>query len=451
VTDDSKEFTMSTEIPLPNLGENIEAADVVRVLVSVNQRIEVDDPLLELETGKVSMEVPSPIGGVVKQIYVEAGQSAAVGAIILTVDEGNGEVAVAIESEAVADDSQTTAVSGNGSPSPTTAAAAAPPETAGAAVPRLQASEGAGRSVAIGRPVPAAPAVRRFAREIGIDIAGVAGTGPAGRISADDVKAHAKALNAGRATVAAPGAASSATLPDFSKWGPIRTEPVSNVRRSTAVHVSGAWAAVPHVTQFDKTDITGLEAQRKRFAPKAEAAGGKLTVTAIILKVVAAALKKFPQFNASIDMANGTIITKDYYHIGVAVDTDRGLLVPVIRDVDRKNIIELSVELSQIAENTRNRKIALDEMQGGTFTVTNLGGIGGTAFTPIVNWPEAAILGVSRGSMEPVYRDGSFEPRLLLPLALSCDHRLIDGADGARFLRWTAEALENPFLLALEG
>jgi pyruvate dehydrogenase E2 component (dihydrolipoamide acetyltransferase) len=215
--------------------------------------------------------------------------------------------------------------------------------------------------------------------------------------------------------------------------------------------MSQAWTYIPHVTNFDSVDITELEKLRKLYAKKAEAAGGKLTVTAIIIKVLASALQRFPKFNASIDVANNEIIFKKYYNIGIAVDTERGLVVPSIRDVEKKNIIELAVELNEIAVKARDRKLTLEEMQGSTFTITNLGGIGGTNFTPIVNLPEVAILGVSRGRMEPVYRDGNFEPRLMMPLALSYDHRLVDGADAARFLRWVAEALEQPFLLALEG
>jgi pyruvate dehydrogenase E2 component (dihydrolipoamide acetyltransferase) len=225
------------------------------------------------------------------------------------------------------------------------------------------------------------------------------------------------------------------------------------VRRKTAEHLTAAWTAIPHVTQHDLADVTNLEELRKRYAKQAETAGGSLTVTAIAVKVVAAALRVFPQFNSSIDLAAGEIISKKYVNIGVAVDTDRGLLVPVIRNADTKNIIQLSVELAQLSEKARNRKIALDEMQGGCFSVSNLGGMGGTYFTPIVNAPEVAILGISRAKMEPVYdkSTGGFVPRLVLPLSLSYDHRVIDGADGIRFLRWVVEALEQPFLLALQG
>jgi len=226
---------------------------------------------------------------------------------------------------------------------------------------------------------------------------------------------------------------------------------MSNVRRKTAEHMSYAWSAVPQVTQYDKADVTNLEELRKRYGKRAEEAGGKLTVTAVALKVVASALKIFPEFAASIDAGRNEIIYKKYFHIGVAVDTDRGLLVPVIRDVDKKNIIELSAELARAAEKARNKKLAPEEMEGGVFTITNLGGIGGTAFSPIVNAPEVAILGISRANLEPVFVNGTFQPRMIVPLSLSYDHRLIDGADAARFLRWVAEALEQPFLLPLQG
>ncbi len=241
------------------------------------------------------------------------------------------------------------------------------------------------------------------------------------------------------------------SLPDFAKWGEVTPEAMSNLRRAAAEHLGAAWVNIPHVTYADKADITALEALRKKFGPKAEAAGGKLTMTAIALKYVAAALKKFPMFNASIDMAKQEIIYKSYYHIGVAVDTDRGLVVPVIRDVDQKNIIELVIELSEVAVKARDRKLSLEDMQGGSFTISNLGGFGGTFFTPIVNAPDVAILGIARGRIEPVYIDGEFQPRLMLPLMISYDHRVIDGADGARFMQWLVQEFEQPFLLSLEG
>jgi pyruvate dehydrogenase E2 component (dihydrolipoamide acetyltransferase) len=300
-----------------------------------------------------------------------------------------------------------------------------------------------------GASIPAAPSVRRLARELGVDIAQVQGTGTSGRISFGDVRAFLQ-----KSTQAAPAngvAIAAAPLPDFSKWGEVERQPMSGIHKATAEQMARAWATVPHVTQFDKADVTELETLRKQFGAKAEKAGGKLTVTAIALKVIASALQKFPQFNASIDMAANEIVMKKYVHIGVAVDTERGLVVPVIRDVDKKNIVELSVELTQLGEKARARKTSLEEMQGGSFTITNLGGIGGTSFTPIVNTPEVAILGMSRSNMEPVWNGSEFEPRLMLPLSLSYDHRVINGADGARFLRWVAQALEQPFLLSLEG
>src|SRR5690606_27191817 len=282
--------------------------------------------------------------------------------------------------------------------------------------------------------VPAAPSTRRYARELGVDITEVEGSGPGGRISQDDVKAHARAL-----IQSGGGRVGAVPLPDFSQWGEVEVQPMRNIRRITAERLSAAWATVPHVTQFDKADITELEKLRQKYAKKVEQAGGKLTITAIALKVVAAALKAFPQFNSAVDMKNQAIVLKKYVNVGIAVDTDRGLLVPVVRDVDRKNIVELSVELQQIAEKARAGKLQPGEVQGGGFSISNLGGIGGTYFTPIINAPEVAILGMSRAVMEPVWIDGRVEARLMMPLSLSYDHRVIDGADGIRFLRWVCE------------
>jgi pyruvate dehydrogenase E2 component (dihydrolipoamide acetyltransferase) len=297
--------------------------------------------------------------------------------------------------------------------------------------------------------VPAAPTVRRFAREVGVDITEVRGSGPGGRISIDDVKAFtARRLSQ---AAAAPIGAASPELPELSAWGEIRREPMSKVRQATARNMARAWVTVPQVTHHDHADITDLEALRKQFRGRVEAAGGKLTVTSILVKVVASALKVFPALNAAVDAARQEIVYRESVHIGVAVDTERGLLVPVIRDADRKNITTISVELDDLARRARDRKLAPDEMQGGGFSISNLGGIGGTAFTPIVNWPEVAILGVARAATLPRWTGEAFEPRLMLPLSLSYDHRLVDGADAARFLRWVAEAVEEPLLLALEG
>jgi pyruvate dehydrogenase E2 component (dihydrolipoamide acetyltransferase) len=274
----------------------------------------------------------------------------------------------------------------------------------------------------------------------------VKGTGKGGRVSEEDVRAAS--ASAPRGMAAATG---SRALPDFARFGTIERKPMTNVRLATAEHLAHAWATVPQVTQYDSADITELEVLRKRYAEKVEAVGGRLTLTAVLLKVVSSALRQFPQFNTSVDMAAREIIEKHFVHVGVAVDTERGLLVPVIRDADTKNILELAVELSEMAKRAHARQLGPAELEGGTFSITNLGTVGGTHFTPIVNWPEVAILGISRAGMEPVWKDEKFVPRLMLQLSLSYDHRVIDGADGARFLRWICEALEQPFFLALEG
>jgi pyruvate dehydrogenase E2 component (dihydrolipoamide acetyltransferase) len=322
----------------------------------------------------------------------------------------------------------------------------------------------------------ASPAVRRLAREIGVDINAVQGSGAGGRITQEDVKEHARRilssvpstmLGAGGLADAGGGAAARAArpLPDFQKWGAVERQPWSNIRRATAEHLSYAWTTIPHVTQCDKADVGALEELRKQFKEKVAKAGGNLTVTAMLVRVLATAVRKFPQFNASIDLERGEIVYKKYVNVGVAVDTDRGLLVPVIRDADTKNITEIAVELQRLAERAREKKLSLDEMSGGGISISNLGGIGGTYFTPIVNWPEVAILGVSRATTEPVWRpstssgrpeaaegkDGHWEPRPMLPLSLSYDHRVIDGADAMRFLRWVVDAIEQPFLLSLVG
>ena len=456
------------EFALPELGEGIESGDVVTLLVAVGDVVTQEQPLLELETDKAVIEVPAPVNGTVQAIHVQAGDKALVGQVIVTFDTAVAEpVAAAVPASAQVEEPPVvvtpppetavpseTSSSGNGASSLSTAVDMPRPRDVPASpMPAFPASaaESAQVTPSARPPAAASPSVRRLAREIGVNIAEVEGSGPGGRVHADDVKHHARRFmtdTAGLQTVARPTAVA---LPDFTHWGEVERQPMSAVRRKTAEHLTQAWTTIPHVTQYAKADITELEQLRKRYAPKAEALGGRLTMTAIIMKVVAAALKRFPQFNASVDMEQQEIICKRYCHIGVAVDTDRGLLVPVIRDVDQKNILTLSVELTQLADNARQKKTTLDEMQGGTFTVTNLGGIGGTHFAPIINAPEVAILGVARGSIEPVYRNGAFEPRLMLPLGLSYDHRVIDGADGARFVCWIADALEQPLLLSLEG
>lgn len=451
--------TGATEFRLQELGENITEGDLVRLMISPGAKVSEGQPVMELETDKAVVEVPSSVSGIVKDIRVKEGDKIKVGAVIFTLEGGaapqpqrarpqpvehvSGQHAARLAFQA--------AIRAEGK----TEEQALPPDRpsplpeAWSMPPQLDKVAGTDH----GQPVPAAPHVRRLARELGVDIHQVKGTGPGGRISEDDVKTHAKTLLTSTAQAEPPRAGHfvEPALPDFSKWGKVERVSMRPVRRKTAQHLAEAWNTIPHVTQHDKADITELEQLRARFAPKAEQAGGKMTVTAIALKVCASALKIFPQFNATIDMPKQEIIYKQYIHIGVAVDTDRGLLVPVIRDVDKKNIVELAVEMTQLSAKARDKKLTPEEMEGGTFTITNLGGIGGTGFSPIVNHPEVAILGLSRSSMEPVWMNHKFEPRLVLPLSLSYDHRLIDGADAARFLRWIAEAFEQPFLLSVQG
>ncbi len=482
---------MATEFRLPELGENIETGNVTKILVAPGDDVRVDQPVLEIETDKAVLEVPSNVSGKVSEIRAKEGQRISVGQVVLVLSGDGAPVAPSPEaSKAGTPPTQRRAPQASAQPAaakvqerPGAPAAReqaveprqearetseelkalpqAPEESISAeSAPSAEASEGAIEkdktpSRPGGEPAPASPSVRRLAREIGVDVNQVRGSGPGGRISAEDVKLHARQMNVdlGGVVHRAHGGVHTAVepLPDFARWGEIERQDMTSIRRRTADHMAHAWATIPHVTQFDKADITELERMRKAFGKRVEAGGGKLTVTAILVKLVAHALQKFPQFNTSIDVANGQIIYKQYYNIGIAVDTDRGLLVPVIRDADKKNITEIAVELNALADRARNRKATLDDMQGGTFTITNLGGIGGTAFTPIVNSPEVAILGVARTQVEPVYIDGQFQPRSMLPLALSYDHRVIDGADGARFLTWLVDIIEQPMLLFMEG
>ncbi|MBI5726417.1 MAG: dihydrolipoyllysine-residue acetyltransferase [Ignavibacteriales bacterium] len=430
------------EMQLPDLGENIHAADVLKVLVKAGDTINSDDPVLEIETDKATIEVPSTVSGIVTEVYIKEGAKATVGQVILKVSSRQAEpVAAPVTPAAKAAVAEVKLVLSQ-------PVAPAPPRQG--FIP-IDTQPGI-----LDNPAPAAPSVRRLARELGVDVNRIPGTGPNSRITLDDVKAYVKSLNLEQKTAVAAVQVSAVgvkaePLPDFSKFGEIERSAMSNVRAKTAEHLSYAWAAVPHVTQFDKADITDLEKLRKQFSPAVEAKGGKLTVTAILIKVMAAAMKNFPQFNASVDMESKEIVYKKYCNIGVAVDTERGLIVPVLRNADKLNIAEISAELNKISEKARTRKISPDDLQGGCITISNLGGIGGTFFTPIVNTPEVAILGVSRGAYEPVYRNGEFIPRMMLPLSLSYDHRIIDGADAIRFLRWVIEALEQPMKLLIEG
>jgi pyruvate dehydrogenase E2 component (dihydrolipoamide acetyltransferase) len=422
---------MPTEFTLPHLGEGVEAGDVVSVLVSEGDTIDIDQGVVELETDKALVEVPSSVAGTVTQVHIGEGDRVQVGGVLISVEESGKS-----EPEAAESAPESAPVP---EPAPEPAEEPAPhPEPV--AVPQPLSSNG--------DPIPAAPATRRLARELGVDLTRVGGSGAGGRIVQDDVKTAVRNRQAGGF---APGPMAVTELPDFSKWGDIERQPLSKIRQLIASNLSQAWHQVPHVTQFDRADVTDLEAFRQRNKTTAEALGARLTPTVLVLKAITTALKTFPQFNTSLDAAAGELILKHYYNLGIAVDTERGLLVPVIKDVDRKDIFELAAELGDIGERARTNKIGLDELRGGTFTVTNLGSLGVGAFTPIVNYPEVAILGLGRSREEAAVRNGRIEPRLIMPLALSYDHRVIDGADGARFIRKIVASLENPEIMLMGG
>jgi len=427
------------DFKIPEVGENIDSGTVVSIAVSIGDSVKKDQDLLELETDKATVPVPCSEDGIIKEVLIKEGDEVKIGQVVMKIDTGTS----AAPSQPAAKEEP------SASPAPK-AAAAAPVQQQPAqqaqptAIAEKPTASLPNTAIPAQKDVSAAPSVRRFAREIGITISQIPGSGPGGRISLDDVKTFAKQLNTGLAGGGGTGVAAK-PLPDFSKWGAVEREAMNNIRKKTADHLSYCWNSIPHVTQFDKADITELDKLRKKYSKPDR----KLTITPFLLKVMASALKVFPQFNASIDMATKEIIYKKYFHIGVAVDTERGLLVPIVRDVNKKSVFQIADELNEMAERARNKKTGLDELQGGSMTLTNLGGIGGTSFTPIVNWPEVAILGVSRGDWEPVYENNQFIPRLKLPLSLSYDHRVVDGADGARFLRWVAEAIEQPFLMEL--
>ncbi|CAM3564720.1 2-oxo acid dehydrogenase subunit E2 [Deinococcus frigens] len=504
----------STTVALPDVGDNIEKGTVVTVLVKVGDTVKEGDPVIEIETDKAVIEVPSSAGGTVESIGVAVGDTVNVGGTILTLSgggtesgaggaadapaqspaaqssaaqspatQGGGDQAANVESSATAADAGTANRVAQAQQESQKAQAAPQGQQGGqpqATAPdtsgnhdKLPAEAGAGtQAPGAQRPyntqtydgrtvVPAAPSVRRLAREIGVDIHDVHGSGIAGRISEEDVRrtagtpsvqpAAASAASASGSAPAAPAQTQAAPLPNFEKWGTVKREDMSGIRKATVRSMTASWTTIPMVTHFDKADVTAMEETRKRFGARVEKAGGKLTMTHILMKVVANALRQFPKFGASLDLAAEQVVFKDYINIGVAVDTPVGLLVPVVKDADRKSITELVLELAELAGRARERKLKPDEMSGATFTISNLGGIGGHAFTPIVNSPEVAILGVSRGGLEPVWNreTSTFEPRNMLPLSLTYDHRLIDGADAARFVRFIAEALEDPFLISL--
>ncbi len=450
---------MATEFKLPELGEGVTSGTVATLLASVGDTVAADTSIIEIETDKAVAEIPIPFGGKITEIRVKVGDAVSVGQVILVADEsaGGGESA---KPAAKAEKKEAPAKKEAPKPAPAPAAKAAPAP----AKPAPKAAPSA--KPAVGGRVLASPSVRKLARNLGVQLTDVPTSDPSGRVTAQDVEAYASSSGAtppaSESASAAP-AATTAPVPVTSaapavagameddRWGKIVRDGMSGVRKKTAAHMTHCWTTIPHVTHFEKADITALEQVRKQYAPAIKAEGGSLTVTIFLMKVITEALRRFPKFNASIDLENEQVILKQYYNIGVAVDTPAGLLVPAIRDVDKKSLQELALELPGIAKKARDRKLTLEDMSGTTFTISNLGGLGGTGFTPIINSPEVAILGVSRSAVEGVFQNGQLVPRTMLPLSLSYDHRLIDGADAARFMRWVAEALENPWKLILES
>ena len=421
---------MSRSFKLPDLGEGIHEGEVLAVPVEVGQEVKEGDIILEVETDKAAVEIPSPYTGSIQEIFVKPGDIINVGDVMMTFSNGEGDQTVKEEKPIKKP--------------------AAPAETIAAAT-RLSPAPKEG-------PVPASPATRRLARELGVDLHLVTATGPAGLVTAEDVRQFAQNGKVHKEVPAAsqPGTdevqplpISEPPLPDFTRWGSVERVPFRSIRRATGKQMTLAWSLIPHVNSQDVVDITKLEAFRQKHKTEIESAGGKLTLTVFALKAIATALKTYPNFNATLDMANAEIIIKQYYNIGVAVNTDRGLIVPVVRDVDRKSIKELCGELNDLVQRTRARKTTLAEMQGGTFTITNAGAMGGGFFAPIINYPEVAILGVGQARMQPVVRDkgkGDFQivPRLMMPVVLCIDHRVLDGADAIKFLRVIIDSLEDP-------
>ena len=423
---------MSKEFKLPDLGEGIHEGEVLAVRVAVGQAVKEGDIIIEVETDKAAVEIPSPYTGTVLEIRVKPGDTVKVGQVMMSFSVAGEKVATVPSQAAGVSQAEST-------PEP---AAAAP------------ATEERGRR----GPVPASPATRRLARELGVDLAQVPPSGPAGLVTADDVRAFAAAGKAKEAVAfvhvqpaaAVPVAVPAPVpeLPDFSRWGPVERVPFRSIRRATARQMSLSWSQIPHVNSQDYVDITRLETFRKRHKKEIEALGGRLTLTVFALKAVAAVLKSHPRINASLDTVAGEIVLKKHYHIGVAVNTEDGLVVPVVREVDNKSIKELAVELNQIVQKAHARKISLEELQGGTFTITNAGALGGWGFAPIINHPQVAILGLGQGRLQPAVVKGEKGPtiaaRLIMPAVLCIDHRVLDGADAVRFLTMFKQLMEDP-------
>ena len=421
---------MSRSFKLPDLGEGIHEGEVLAIPVEVGQEVKEGDIILEVETDKAAVEIPSPFSGSVLEIFVKPGDVVNVGDVMMTFS--NGQDLQSVDP--------------------------AKPAAQPAAAPQAVVAPSTGPPAHKQGPVPASPATRRLARELGVDLHAVTATGPAGLVTADDVRGFSEG---GRTVEAASEAAPAAVvevpsgdvsippLPDFSKWGEVERVPFRSIRRATAKQMSLAWSQIPHVNSQDVIDITRLEAFRQKHKAEIEAGGGKLSITVFALKAVATALKAYPNFNATLDSRNNEIIIKHFFNVGVAVNTDKGLIVPVVKDVDRKSIKELALELSDLVQRTRERKATVEEMQGGTFTITNAGAMGGGFFAPIINHPEVAILGMGQARMQPVVRekekgDYVIVPRLMMPIVLCIDHRVLDGADAIKFLKMLVETLEDP-------
>ena len=440
---------------LPDLGEEIEEADVLQVHIAVGDEVVLEQAILEIETEKATLDLPSSVAGVITAIHVRVGDTIRTGDPVITVNSAGVAPAPSEPTQPpAAAPPQPTPPPVVETPPP--APAEAPSQPAPTSAPEPPPQTIAAPPLLAGepdrRPVFASPSVRRFARQIGVDIQAVVGSGPGGRISEDDVKRHARS----RAVAPPPAAAAEpapAPLPDFAEFGPIEREPLTRLRRTIKRNMAAAWREIPHVTLHHTADITDLDSVRYQYRDRAEQAGGKLTVTAIMLKIVAAALRAHPRVNSSLDAANDALILKRYVHLGVAVDTPRGLVVPVIRDVDRKNIIQIAVELGDVSVRARSGDLTLEEFRGSSFTVTNLGGLGTGHFTPVIHHPNVAILGIGRAERRPVWDDEQelWVSRLIMPLSFTFDHRAMDGADGARFMTWISDAIRQPLVLALEG
>jgi pyruvate dehydrogenase E2 component (dihydrolipoamide acetyltransferase) len=431
------------EVLVPDIGD-FKDVEVIEVLVKPGDTIAREQSIISLESDKATMEIPSPEAGIVKEIKLKVGDKVSQGALVLLLDAAEGAAAAPKSASAAP------APARQESATPAPAPAAAQPEAAPAAsAPLARPVPREGRDEVVAKP-HASPSIRKFARELGVDLAKVRGSGPKGRILHEDVQAFVKGVMRGAAAAVpeARGVGLPFNLPalpdiDFAKFGPVESKPLSRIKKLSGANLHRNWVAIPHVTQFDEADITELESFRKENAPPAEKQGFKLTMLAFLVKASVTALRQYPEFNASLDKAGENLVLKKYFHIGVAVDTPDGLVVPVIRDADRKGVFDLAKELADISKLARDKKLKAGDMQGGTFSISSLGGIGGTAFTPIINAPEVAILGVSRSSNRPVWDGKAFAPRLMLPLSLSYDHRVIDGALAARFTSYLATVLSD--------